>query len=196
MGRPAAGVNAIRLQLTDRVAGMDVIKAEDTHVLVVTANGYGKQTSVDEYAQRGRYGMGVRTISNDERTGPVVAMRLVNPKDDIVLISRSGIVLRTRLDEIRRTGRNALGVRLMKLPPGDTVCAIAIMSPEDAAGLTLAQVTSAMHNGSDASPTNGHQFEPLDLAGDDDMSSMGDSDTDTDDGSQLSDDDAGGDDDI
>ncbi len=127
MGRPAAGVNAMRIAENDALVGMDVVKGEDTHVLVVTANGYGKRTLIEDYRTQGRYGMGIRTLTRDERTGPIVAMSCVNPKDDILLITRAGIVMRTKLDEIRETGRNTLGVRLMKLDRRDQICAIAIL---------------------------------------------------------------------
>ncbi|HLU09134.1 MAG TPA: DNA gyrase subunit A, partial [Oceanobacillus sp.] len=128
MGRPAAGVNAIRLENGDQVAGMDVVKADDTHVLVVTRNGYGKQTTLESYGTQGRYGKGVRTIARDERTGAVVAMRCINPKDDILVITRNCIVLRTKLEQIRKTeGRITMGVRLMDLADDDYIVGIAIM---------------------------------------------------------------------
>lgn len=133
MGRPAGGVNAIRLESNDVVAGMDVVFAEDTHVLVVTRNGYGKRTPLSEYAQRGRYGLGVRTLARNERTGPIVAMSCINYKDDIILVTRLGIVLRTRLEQIRETGRSTKGVTLMNLSPKDRIISLAIMagSPEE-----------------------------------------------------------------
>ena len=127
MGRPAQGVRAIRLHEGDLVAGMDVVGAEHSHVLVITANGYGKQTPVENYGSQGRFGLGVRTLTRDERTGPIVAMRCVNSKDGILLLTREGIVLRTELEQIRKTGRMALGVRMMDLEDGDTIAGIAIM---------------------------------------------------------------------
>ena len=127
MGRPAQGVRAIRLHEGDLVAGMDVVGADHTHVLVITANGYGKQTSVESYGTQGRFGLGVRTLTRDERTGPIVAMRCVNSRDGILLLTRDGIVLRTKLEQIRKTGRIARGVRMMDLEDGDTIAGIAIM---------------------------------------------------------------------
>jgi len=127
MGRQAGGVNAMKLADGDRLVGMDMIKAEDTHVLVVTANGYGKRTPIEDYRVQGRYGSGIRTLTRDERTGAIIAMRSINPTDDILLITRNAIVMRTSLDQIRETGRSALGVRMMKLERGDTICGIAIM---------------------------------------------------------------------
>jgi DNA gyrase subunit A len=127
MGRPAAGVNAIRLDGDDVVAGMDVVTGEDTHVLVVTQNGYGKRTLVSEYNTQNRYGFGVRTLARNERTGPIVTMRCINASDDILLITRAGIVLRTSLDQIRETGRSTQGVKLMDLADEDILTSIAIM---------------------------------------------------------------------
>jgi DNA gyrase subunit A len=130
MGRPAGGVNAIRLVGDDVVAGMDVIRAEDSHLLVVTANGHGKRTALDEYAVRGRYGVGVRTLSRNQKTGPIVAMRSIQEADDIMLITENGVVLRTQLDEIRETGRSTQGVVLMNLAEGDRVVGLAVMDVE------------------------------------------------------------------
>jgi DNA gyrase subunit A len=126
MGRPAAGVNAIRLR-DDLVAGMDVVKPEDTHVLVVTSNGFGKRTLVEEYTAKGRYGVGVRTLARNDKTGPIVAMRCINEDSDIMVITRDGVVLRTQLDQIRETGRSTQGVTVINLAEGDSVVGIAIM---------------------------------------------------------------------
>ncbi len=130
MGRQAQGVRAIRLNEGDLVAGMDVVGAEHTHVLVITANGYGKQTPVENYGSQGRFGLGVRTLTRDERTGPIVAMRCVNSRDGILLLTREGIVLRTQLEQIRKTDRIALGVRMMDLEDDDIIAGIAIIDEE------------------------------------------------------------------
>ncbi len=130
MGRPAAGVNAIRLLRGDMVAGMDVIEEEDTHLLVVTANGHGKRTALDEYALRGRFGIGVRTLARNEKTGPVVKMGCIKESDAIMLMTENGVVLRTQLNEIRETGRSTQGVTLMNLAEGDRVVGLAIMDIE------------------------------------------------------------------
>ncbi len=129
MGRQAAGVNAIRLR-DDYVAEMDVIESSDTHVLVITANGFGKRTPVDEYTAKGRFGVGVRTLARNEKTGAIVAMRCINQEDDIMVITRDGTVLRTQLDQIRETGRSTQGVTVINLADDDEVVGIAIMSAE------------------------------------------------------------------
>lgn len=131
MGRQAGGVNAIRLNETDRPAGMDVIDPhKHTHILVVTRNGYGKRTAIDEYRRQGRYGGGIRTLARNEKTGPIIAVRSINPSDEILLITRDAVVLRTRLEEIRDTGRNTQGVKLMNVAENDEVVGITIVSEQ------------------------------------------------------------------
>ncbi len=131
MGRQAAGVRGMALRNNDEISGMDVVADDDGHVLVVTRNGYGKRTPVANYREQGRYGFGIRTLKRNERTGPVIDVRCIKCDDEIMLISRNGIVLRTQLSEIRETGRNTQGVTLMNLELGDEVAGIAIMSAED-----------------------------------------------------------------
>lgn len=143
MGRQAHGVIGMRLREEDEIAGMDVLTGEHSHLLIVTRNGFGKRTlistgdqsdSVEDrvhYKAQRRYGLGVRTLKRNERTGPVVAMRCIREEDDIVLISKRGIVLQTRLSEIRETGRNTQGVILMNLEADDSVAGIAIMRDDD-----------------------------------------------------------------
>jgi len=131
MGRPAGGVNAMKLAEGDEIAGMDIIGSEHTHVLVVTQNGFGKRTAIDQYSVQGRYGQGARTLARNERTGPIVAMRCINEEDGIMLISKKGIVLRTHLSEIRETGRATQGVTIMNLSHDDEVVGIAIMRDDD-----------------------------------------------------------------
>ena len=139
MGRQAAGVMGMRLAKGDEVVGMDVVGEGHTHVLVVTRNGFGKRSPISEYRQQGRFGYGVRTLKRNRRTGPVVAARCLREEDDIMfisrngvmLISKNGIVLRTQVSEIRETGRNTQGVKLMNLDEGDYVAGIAIMNDAD-----------------------------------------------------------------
>ncbi len=130
MGRPAGGVRAIRFDdPLDLIAGMDVVDDEQhTHMLIVTRNGYGKRTLLSDYRAQGRYGLGVRTLARNEKTGPIVAMRCINEDDDIMFITKFGVVLRTNLDEIRETGRSTQGVMLMNLQDEDEVVGIAIMT--------------------------------------------------------------------
>ena len=131
MGRQAAGVMGIRLREGDEVAGMDAVSEDDSHILIVTENGYGKRTTIDSYRAQDRYGLGVKTLKRTPRKGPVIAVRCIREADGIMLISRNGIVLRTRLSEISETGRNTQGVTLMNLDRDDEVAGIAIMRGEE-----------------------------------------------------------------
>jgi DNA gyrase subunit A len=132
MGRTAGGVNAIRLQDNDLIAGMDVIVPDfHTHILVVTKNGYGKRTPIDQYSVQGRFGLGARTLARNDRTGPIVSMRCINEDDGILLMSRSGVVLRTSLNQIRETSRSTQGVIVMDLADGDELVGLALLKDED-----------------------------------------------------------------
>ena len=130
MGRAAAGVNAIKLLPGDEVASMDVIDNPDAELLVVTRNAYGKRTPLSEYPTQSRYGQGVRTLARNEKTGPIVAARVVEPGDHLTLITTGGMALRTSIDNISCIGRNTQGVQLMDLAPGDTIASIALLDAE------------------------------------------------------------------
>jgi DNA gyrase subunit A len=112
---------------------MDVICEGDSHLLVVTRNGFGKRTLITEYRTQGRYGLGILTLARNEKTGPIVDMRCINADDDVLVITRTGIVLRTSLDQIRETGRSTQGVILMDLAGDDEVIGIAVMERDTSA---------------------------------------------------------------
>lgn len=132
MGRQATGVNAIRLHDGDYIISMDVVRPQHTHVLVVTENGFGKRSPLDQYNVQGRYGIGYLTIARTrERVGDLVDMRCVEPEGGLVLISRNGIVLRTRIEEIRESSRATMGVTIMNLGEGDELVSIALASDDE-----------------------------------------------------------------
>ena len=137
MGRIAAGVNSIRLNPGDHVAAMDVINDGDTHQLIVTRFGYGKRTALDQYRPQDRYGLGVRALARNQKTGPVVTMRCLKSSDDILLMSSTGVIIRTSLDEIRETGRSTQGVRVMDLADGVSVVGLAVIDLEEEAAANL-----------------------------------------------------------
>lgn len=137
MGRIAAGVRSMRLRDADQVAAMDVIRAGDTHQLIVTRLGYGKRTALDEYQQRGRFGLGVRALARNSKTGPVVAMRCLKASDDILLMSSTGVIIRTNLDEVRETGRSTQGVRVMDLAEGAWVVGLAVVDLQEEAAASM-----------------------------------------------------------
>ena len=129
MGRQAIGVNAIRLREGDHLAGLDVINAGVTTLLVVTSKGYSKRTPINEYPLRGRFGLGVRTIAitANEKIGPIVSGHTLRDDDDITVITREGMALRTRASTIRLVGRAARGVRVINLGRHDQVVSVAVV---------------------------------------------------------------------
>ncbi|HRQ13990.1 MAG TPA: DNA gyrase C-terminal beta-propeller domain-containing protein, partial [Promineifilum sp.] len=148
MGRTAVGVNAMRLDTWDQLAGADVASSDDD-LLIITEKGYGKRTPLEEYRQQGRYGQGVRAMNlSPERTGAIVAARVVGPKDEVTLISSGGILLRMSAAHISQQGRASQGVRVMDVRDGDTVASVAVIRE------TRQAVTDAEMNGDDGQVTN------------------------------------------
>jgi DNA gyrase subunit A len=138
MGRPAGGVKGIELGETqapeDKSPGKDVVVSmiviphgnlDSCMVLTACVNGFGKRTPVEDYRLQRRGGSGVINIKTTERNGNVVGMKAVCDDDELMLITEGGILMRTRVSEIRETGRNAAGVRLIKLDDGDKLVAMA-----------------------------------------------------------------------
>jgi len=132
MGRPAAGVIGIKLLDGDCVTSMDVVEPGGD-LLVVTTGGYGKRTPLEEYPIRNRATQGVKTIDHRalDKIGVIAAARVVQPDDDLTLISTSGVVLRTKVKQIKRAGRATRGVRLMNLDEGDSVATVARIAAAD-----------------------------------------------------------------
>ncbi|WP_027717084.1 DNA gyrase subunit A [Desulfovirgula thermocuniculi] len=123
-GRTARGVKGIDLQPQDEIVAMDVVR-EDGEVLVVTAGGYGKRTPLSAYRRQSRGGKGIVNAKVTERNGPVVAMQVVRPEEEIMLISAEGVIIRLKVADVPLTGRAAQGALLMRLAPGDKVVAAA-----------------------------------------------------------------------
>jgi DNA gyrase subunit A len=132
MGRPAAGVRAITLRMGDEVTAMDVVEP-GSDLLVVTQLGYGKRTPLREYPPKGRGTGGVVTLSKEkmEVTGPIAAAGVVHDDDDLTIISRGGIVLRTKMKQVKRAGRATMGVRVIDLREGNTVASVARIAARD-----------------------------------------------------------------
>ena len=126
LGRHASGVQGIRLREGDEVVAMDVVEPGG-ELLVVTAHGYGKRVPLEEYPVKGRATLGVQTINprSLKTTGPVVAARVVQAQDEIVLVTSHGQAIRLRVKDIPRMGRTARGARLITLAQGDQVAAVA-----------------------------------------------------------------------
>ncbi len=130
MGRDTTGVKGIELKLNDAVVGMVVIKREAT-LLVVTERGMGKCSEVSEYRVQKRGGKGIKTLDLTQKTGHVVALMEVVPEDELMLMTKGGIAIRSKVSEIRVTGRIAQGVKLVALDDQDMVSAVARVIPED-----------------------------------------------------------------
>jgi DNA gyrase subunit A len=130
MGRDTTGVKGIQLGEEDEVIGMVVIKREAT-LLVVTEKGMGKCTSVDEYRVQKRGGKGIITVHRTEKTGDVVSLMEVLSDDELMLITKLGVVIRMPVKGIRVSGRNTQGVRLVNLDEGDLVMDVARVVSED-----------------------------------------------------------------
>jgi DNA gyrase subunit A len=136
MGRPAGGVTGLRFKREgDEVVSMVVVPAggEPANTMILTAcvNGYGKRTAVEEYRLQGRGGSGVINIDASERNGDVVGMKAVSDTDELMMITEKGIMMRTKVAEIRKTGRNAQGVTLINLDEGDKLVAMAKIDAEE-----------------------------------------------------------------
>lgn len=131
MGRTATGVRGIKLTKGDKVVGLLVIKHPQTSVLVVTEKGYGKRSDIKDYRITKRGGKGVITVKTTDKVGKMIAMMEVVDKDELVIISAQGMVIRQNVKDIRVMGRNTQGVRVIRLKEGDTIADIARVIPED-----------------------------------------------------------------
>ena len=130
MGRDTTGVKGIELRPDDAVVGMVVIKREAT-LLVVTEKGLGKCSHIDNYRVQKRGGKGIITVNRTDKTGDVVSLMEVLPEDEIMLITKHGVIIRSSVSQVRVTGRIAQGVKLVNLDDGDLVTAVARVIPED-----------------------------------------------------------------
>jgi DNA gyrase subunit A len=133
MGRATTGVRGIELESEDRVIGMVVIRRDAT-LLVVTAKGLGKRSELAEYRVQHRGGKGIITLKRTDKTGEIVALKEVLPDDELMMITRHGVIIRVPVEGIRVIGRNTQGVRVMNLDEGDTVMDVARVVKEDENG--------------------------------------------------------------
>ncbi|MFA5815725.1 MAG: DNA gyrase subunit A [Bacteroidales bacterium] len=126
VGRTASGVRGIRLAgETDEVVGMVCVEKEELDILVVSENGYGKRSSIQDYRITNRGGKGVKTINVTEKTGSLIALLAVTDDDDLMIINRSGITIRMEVVQLRIMGRATQGVRLINLKDNDTIASVA-----------------------------------------------------------------------
>lgn len=159
MGRNTAGVKAIELEESDAVVGMTPTDPERNLVLAVCQRGYGKRTSLEEFRVQHRGGKGIILIDCSERNGPVVGIALVKTGDEMVLITDRGQTIRTSVNDIRETGRNAQGVKLMNVDDDERIVAVEIVGERnDEEGQDDAEEAP-----SSAPPESGSDVETLEL---------------------------------
>src|SRR6267154_1420899 len=132
MGRTATGVKGIELDKKDHVIDMVVVRRKST-LLTVTEKGMGKRSELDEYRVQHRGGRGVITLKRNEKTGVIIALKEVLPDDELMMITKKGIMIRVPVEGIRISGRNTQGVKVMNLAPGDLVVDVARVVKEDEA---------------------------------------------------------------
>ena len=132
MGRSASGVRGIKLKDDkDEVIGMVSVNDVSTDILVVSKNGYGKRSSLEDYRITNRGGKGVKTISITEKTGSLVSIKNVSDENDLMIINKSGIAIRMSVEKLRVMGRATQGVKLINLKGEDTIAAVAKVIKED-----------------------------------------------------------------
>lgn len=130
-GRGSGGLRGMRLPENGRIVSLLVAEiGSQQQVLTATANGYGKRTPIENYSRKGKGGQGIIAIDTGERNGELVAATLVDPNDDLMLITSSGVLIRTQVEQIRETGRAAAGVRLINLDEGTTLVSLERVAKE------------------------------------------------------------------
>ncbi|HEV7349662.1 DNA gyrase subunit A [Telluribacter sp.] len=135
MGRTAAGVRGINLESEDgfnKVVGMVCISREDAQLLVVSKNGFGKRSPIEDYRITNRGGKGVYTLNATEKVGKLVAIKEVTEQDDLMIITRNGIAIRMDIADIRQAGRNTQGVKLIRLSGADEISSVTRILKEEA----------------------------------------------------------------
>lgn len=132
IGRTAAGVRGINLDEGDQVIGMLTVEPDQKpEILVVSENGYGKRTDLDDYRITGRFGKGVKTIQITEKTGKLISIQAVSDENDLMIINRSGLTIRTPVSDIRVTGRAAQGVKIINLRGNDAIASVIAVPKSD-----------------------------------------------------------------
>ena len=131
IGRNGAGVRGMLIGEKDRIIGVAIVTEEKPYVLVLSSNGYGKKTDVNEYRLQGRGGSGVKAMNTTQKTGDLVALDAVSDNDDILITTRQGIVVRTHVDGISQTSRATQGVKIITLKDNTEIASIAVVDKED-----------------------------------------------------------------
>jgi DNA gyrase subunit A len=161
MGRNATGVKGIKLSgPDDEVIGMICVESPQINVLVVSENGFGKRSKLDDYRITNRGGKGVKTINITDKTGQLIAIKDVTDNDDLMIINRSGIIIRLAVNNLRVMGRATQGVRLINLRGEDVIAAVTKVAVDDTAEEPDQEENGGLKNGkSGEAENNGKVFE-------------------------------------
>ena len=130
VGRAAQGVKGIDLADDDYLVGMGM-DSEGDDLLVISEKGYGKRTDIEDYRIQQRYGKGIITLKITEKNGSVAATKVINKEDEIIIITAEGIIIRTKVEEISKTGRNTMGVKVIDVEEDDYVVSVGKITPEE-----------------------------------------------------------------
>jgi DNA gyrase subunit A len=156
MGRNATGVRGVRLANDDdEVVGMICLENDQYEILVVSENGYGKRSALEDYRVTNRGGKGVKTMNITEKTGNLIAIKNVTDKDDLMIINKSGVLIRLGVAELRIVGRATQGVRLINIREGDAIAAVTKVEVEE-------EILEENNETSDLESENFNNFESSD----------------------------------
>ena len=159
MGRNATGVRGVRLASEDdEVVGMICLENDQYEILVVSENGYGKRSALEDYRVTNRGGKGVKTMNITEKTGNLIAIKNVTDKDDLMIINKSGVLIRLGVAELRIVGRATQGVRLINIREGDAIAAVTKVEVEEEIDEILDETAETLDN----EIINLNEFEPSD----------------------------------
>ena len=153
MGRDTMGVKGMTTLDDDQVIGMEIARA-DSELFVITENGYGKRTPVDDYPVHHRGGQGVYTIQMTEKKGPLVGMKIISAGQELMIISQEGVMIRVKSTDISLQGRATQGVRVMNVSDSDRVTAVARVATSRKAPKTDGSEQDVEENGDDSNGTN------------------------------------------
>ncbi|MGI4727029.1 MAG: DNA gyrase subunit A [Janthinobacterium lividum] len=177
MGRTATGVRGISLDKdNDEVVGMISVDDKETTVLVVSEKGYGKRTDIEDYRVTNRGGKGVRTLNITEKTGLLVSIKDVTDKDDLMIINRSGIIIRIAMNTLRSMGRATQGVRLISLKEGDSIASVATIEREEEVAAEIEEAIEHLHDAEN--PMMDHGPRPTETENEEDEPELEDEDLD------------------
>ena len=162
IGRTAAGVRAIRIDEKDEVVGMICVESDNENILVVSENGYGKRSKIEDYRITNRGGKGVKTINITDKTGKLIAIRNVTDDDDLMIINESGITIRLAVSSLRIMGRATQGVKLINLKAGDKIAAVAkVPASEDEDENLETENVETTENGEETQDLDSNTDDPI-----------------------------------